>query len=346
MRVIIYGAGGVGGTIGARLWQQGTQVVLIARGAHLAALQASGLRFVAPDGDFQLAIPAVAGPSEVEWRPGDLVILTMKSQHTTDALETLALSAPESVAVVCGQNGVANEEMALRRFPNVYGMLINLPASHLRAGEVVTYGQGAGGILDTGRYPEGVDGVVDELTDLLEQAGFSAQPDAAVMRQKYAKLLGNLGNSLQAATTPEQIDQATVDSAAADSAAADSAADDVKSIGRMLRKEALACYAAAGIDCATRDEVRARRKDAYTMVDVPGFPRVGGSSWQSILRGTGNIETDYLNGEIVWLGRRFGVPTPANQVCQNLARRLLRDNLAAGSVTTAAILEEIERAGV
>ncbi len=333
MRVIIYGAGGVGGTIGARLWQQGTPVVLIARGAHLAALQASGLRFVAPDGDFQLPIPAVAGPAEIEWRPGDVVILTMKSQHTTDALETLALSAPETVAVVCGQNGVANEEMALRRFPNVYGMLVNLPASHLRAGEVITYGAGGGGILDTGRYPEGIDDVVDELTALLEQAGFSAQPDSVVMRKKYAKLLGNLGNSLQAATTPEQIDQA-----------ATSEADDLKSIGRMLRKEALACYAAAGIDCATRDEVRARREDTYTMVDVPGFPRMGGSSWQSIFRATGNIETDYLNGEIVWLGRRFGIPTPANQVCQNLARRLLRDNLAAGSLTTAAIVEEIDLA--
>lgn len=338
MRVIIYGAGGVGGTIGARLWQQGTQVVLIARGAHLAALQASGLRFVAPDGDFRLAIPAVAGPAEVEWRAGDVVTLTMKSQHTTDALETLALSAPESIAVVCGQNGVANEEMALRRFANVYAMLVNLPASHLRAGEVVTYGEGTGGILDTGRYPEGVDDVVDELTGLLEQAGFSAQPDAAVMRKKYAKLLGNLGNSLQAATTPAQIDQAAIGGVAA----AD--ADDMKSIGRMLRKEALACYAAAGIDCATRDEVRARHEGTYRMVDVPGFPRVGGSSWQSIFRGTGNIETDYLNGEIVWLGRRYGVPTPANQACQNLARRLLRDNLAAGSVTTAAVLEEIDLA--
>lgn len=338
MRVIIYGAGGVGGTIGARLWQQGTQVVLIARGAHLAALQASGLRFVAPDGDFRLAIPAVAGPAEVEWRAGDVVILTMKSQHTTDALETLALSAPESIAVVCGQNGVANEEMALRRFANVYAMLVNLPASHLRAGEVVTYGEGTGGILDAGRYPEGVDDVVDELTGLLERAGFSAQPDAAVMRKKYAKLLGNLGNSLQAATTPAQIDQAAIGGVAA----AD--ADDMKSIGRMLRKEALACYAAAGIDCATRDEVRARHEGTYRMVDVPGFPRVGGSSWQSIFRGTGNIETDYLNGEIVWLGRRYGVPTPANQVCQNLARRLLRDNLAAGSVTTAAVLEEIDLA--
>ena len=73
--------------------------------------------------------------------------------------------------------------------------------------------------------------MVEELTGLLEQAGFSAQPDAAVMRKKYAKLLGNLGNSLQAATTPEEVDQATADGAAADSV-------DLRSIGRMLRKEA------------------------------------------------------------------------------------------------------------
>ena len=330
MRVVIYGAGGIGGTIGARLYQQGIEVVLIARGAHLKAVQTAGLRFVAPDGDFQLAIPTVAGPAEITWRAGDVVILTMKSQHTTGALEALALHAPQSLPVVCGQNGVANEAMALRRFPNVYAMLINLPASHLQPGEVVSFAQGIGGILDTGRFPTGVDGVVEELTGLLERAGFSAQPDPLVMRKKYAKLLANLGNSLQAAVTP----------AGADEAAGQSA--DNTAIARMLRQEALACYAAAGIDCASRDEVRARHDSRYSMVDVPGFPRGGGSSWQSIFRGTGDIETDYLNGEIVWLGRCYGVATPANEVCQSVALRLLRDNLVTGSISSTEILELIE----
>ncbi len=78
------------------------------------------------------------------------------------------------------------------------------------------------------------------------------------------------------------------------------------------------------------------------MVEVPGFPRLGGSSWQSIFRGTGDIETDYLNGEIVWLGRCHGVATPANEVCQGVALRLLRDGLATGAITSQEIIELIE----
>jgi 2-dehydropantoate 2-reductase len=48
----------------------------------------------------------------------------------------------------------------------------------------------------------------------------------------------------------------------------------------------------------------------------------GSSSWQSLARGTGNIEADFLNGEIVLLGRLHGTPTPANAVLQRLANDL------------------------
>ena len=149
MRVVIYGAGGVGGTIGARLHLAGTEVTLIARGAHLGALQESGLKFVAPDGEHRLDIPAVGSPDEIDWRPDDVVVLAMKSQHTEAALDDLAGAAGRGIAVVCAQNGVANERMALRRVPRVYGMLVNLPAVHLNPGEVVTHAAGTGGILDT-----------------------------------------------------------------------------------------------------------------------------------------------------------------------------------------------------
>ena len=62
MHFIIYGAGGIGATIGARLFQQGEQVTLIARGAHKERLQAAGLKFVSPEGQVQLAIPTVGHP--------------------------------------------------------------------------------------------------------------------------------------------------------------------------------------------------------------------------------------------------------------------------------------------
>ena len=89
-RYIIYGAGAIGGVIGGRLFQAGHDVVLIARGAHLAALQQSGLKLLSPDDEATLKIPAVGGPAEVEFRAGDVVVLGMKTQDTSAALEALA----------------------------------------------------------------------------------------------------------------------------------------------------------------------------------------------------------------------------------------------------------------
>ena len=320
MRVIVYGAGGVGGTIGARLRQQGPEVVLIARGEHARVLQQRGLQLVAPVGTAVLQLPVVTRPEALEFSSRDVVLLCMKSQHTVAALEDLERAGAANAALVCAQNGVANERMALRRFARTYGMLVNLPAVHLAPGEVLTHARGRGGILDAGCFPGGVDETVVALTDALEGAGFSAQPDPVVMRKKYAKLLMNLGNALQAAT--EMAEGAT-------------------QIARQLRAEGLACYRAAGIDCASAEETRSRHEGVYELVELPGRPRGGGSSWQSVVRGTGNIESDYLNGEIVLLGRMHGVPTPANLVCQQLAWKMVSEGLPVGHFSVAAVKQLI-----
>lgn len=323
MRFIVYGAGGVGGTIGARLHQQGNEVVLIARGEHARVLQQRGLQLVAPEGTALLQLPVVTRPEALEYSSHDVILLCMKSQHTVAALEDLERAGAGEAAIVCAQNGVANERMVLRRFARTYGMLVNLPAVHLAPGEVLTHARGRGGILDAGCFPGGVDETVIALTGALERAGFSARPDPAIMRKKYAKLLMNLGNALQAATEM---------------------AEGAAQIARQLRAEGRACYQAAGIDCASTEETRARHEGVYELVELPGRPRGGGSSWQSVVRGTGNIESDYLNGEIVLLGRMHGVPTPANQVCQQLAWRMISEGLPVGHFTVAAVKELIEAA--
>ncbi|MEM8765904.1 MAG: 2-dehydropantoate 2-reductase N-terminal domain-containing protein [Pseudomonadota bacterium] len=331
MRIIVYGAGGVGGTIGARLHLSGTETVLMARGPHLEALRRDGLKFVAPDGEHKLMIPTAAHPNEVDWRADDVVLLTMKSQHTVAALDSLLAAAGPEVPVVCVQNGVANERMALRRFRRVYGMLVNLPAIHMVPGEVVTHANGTGGILDTGCYPEGVDEIVEELMSHISAAGFSAVPDPQVMRKKYAKLLMNLANLVQAATVP----------ASGSETLKETEADALKTLYGRLRREALACFEAAGIDCATTEEVRARHENTYRMVDIEGYERPGGSSWQSLSRGTGNLETDYLNGEISLLGSLHGVPTPANRLCQTLAAEIIAKGLSAGSFQPSELLARL-----
>jgi 2-dehydropantoate 2-reductase len=322
MRYVIYGAGGVGGVIGARLMQHGQEVVLVARGAHLEALQKRGLVFRSPHETVTLEVQAVGHPDQIEFRPDDVVFLTMKTQHTLAALRALHASAGEEIAVVCCQNGVANERMAADLFRHVYGMVVILPASHLAPGEVDTEATACGGILDAGCYPSGTNERIEAVTVDLEACGFSARPEPAVMRWKYAKLLMNVLNAMQAVCE---------------------LGPDARDLIRQLRREALDCYKAAGIDCATAEEVRERRGDLIQMAPVAGRSRSGGSSWQSLARGTGDIEADHLNGEIALLGQLHGVPTPANRVVQREATRMARERAAPASLPLAELREMIAR---
>ena len=309
MRFIVYGAGGVGGCIGAGLREAGRDVMLIARGAHRAAMQRSGLSIVSPTGVRKVEIPVVGAPSEIDWQHDDVVLLTMKGQHTHDALRALSKVNPQA-RVVCAQNGVANERMAASMFTDVVAMVVNLPAMHLQPGEVITHAVGRGGVLDCGLYPTGVDDLVAAMCVALEDGGFSARPDTNVMRWKYAKLLTNLVNTAQALLGE---------------------IGEVANIARAARREAIECYAAHGIECATLDEIRERQEDTYRMGEIPGIPRSGGSTWQSLARGTGNAESDFLNGEIERLGAQAGIPTPVNSGLVLAMREALEEGVAAGT---------------
>jgi 2-dehydropantoate 2-reductase len=110
---------------------------------------------------------------------------------------------------------------------------------------------------------------------------------------------------------------------------------------RLARDQATAVLDAAGIAYVDRDEDRARRGDRMTLGEIPGRVRGGGSSWQSLQRGTGNIEADYLNGEIVLLGRMHGVPTPVNELLQRRARQAAENHTAPGSVPVEELRKEL-----
>ena len=104
-----------------------------------------------------------------------------------------------------------------------------------------------------------------------------------------------------------------------------------------MRAEAEAVYRAAGIERLDVGWGAARRKGVMEMGAVDGYARVGGSSTQSLKRGAGSIETDYLNGEIVLLGRLNGVPTPANAALCYVAGELVGDGAAPGTLTAEAL---------
>lgn len=312
MRYVIVGAGAVGGVIGGLLARAGRDVVLVARGPHLDALRADGLELRTPGGTTTLELPTAGSLAEVGWRPDDVALLTVKGQDTEAVLTALDAVAPPGLAVVCAQNGVANERRALRRFACVHGMCVMLPAAHVEPGIVAGFGEPIAGILDVGRFPQGADDVDDRVAADLREAGFAAEPHPRVMRAKHRKLLMNLANAAVALAGPDA---------------------DVSDVVGAAVAEGEAVLAAAGIDVATAEEDRARRADGFRVGTVEGVPRGGGSTWQSLARGTGAVEADTLNGEIVLLGRLHDVPTPVNERLRHLVHRAAREGWAPGSVS-------------
>jgi 2-dehydropantoate 2-reductase len=321
VRYIIIGAGAIGGTIGGRLFQSGHDVLLVARGAHYEALRYGGLRLITPEGDARLPIPVTDRP--VRLGDDDVLVLATKTQDTTAALDPWVDApvggdgtAAERLPLVCAQNAVENERVALRRFDRVYGMCVWLPALHLEPGIVASYGRPLSGMLPIGRYPQGVDGTAERIAADLTTSNFAGFAVADVMRWKYAKLLTNLGNAVEALCGHE---------------------DGRQKIAQRAYEEGRAVLDAAGIPYASREEERATRGDSVEVGPLDGVTRGGGSSWQSLARGSGSIETGYLNGEIVLIGRLHGVPTPVNLVLQRESDRFARERLAPGTLGVEAL---------
>ena len=112
MKIAIYGAGGVGGYYGAVLARAGHEVALVARGAHLAAIQRNGLRVLSPGGDFDVR-PSRATDDPAEIGPVDAVIVAVKSLHLAAVRDGIApLLAPDTLVVPL-LNGVDAHEALL-----------------------------------------------------------------------------------------------------------------------------------------------------------------------------------------------------------------------------------------
>jgi 2-dehydropantoate 2-reductase len=156
-----------------------------------------------------------------------------------------------------------------------------------------------------------VDDVAVAVSAAFASATFDSEAIPDVFRWKWRKLITNLGNAIEAVCGPEARGG---------------------SIGRRAAEEGEACLDAAGIGAATPEEDRVRRGDLLKLARVDDQKRPGGSSWQSLARGAPDIESDYLNGEIVLLGRLHGVPTPVNQLLQRLANQLAATGAQPGSV--------------
>lgn len=328
MRYILIGAGAIGSGIGGLLADAGSDVVLVARGEHLEAMRAGGLTIRTPERVIRPTTHAVATPNEITLRADDVLVLTTKTHQAAAALATWADApvhaadgavlgtAGDTLPLLTALNGVASEEIALRWFARVYGVCVWMPAVLVAPGEVVVRCAPVHAILHTSRYPaaladDGDRAFLEAVATAWGRAGIQVPLPADVMPWKYRKLLGNLGNSVQALLGER------------------GAGEDIVA---AARQEALEVFGAAGIVMNTEDEERESRAQ-LRVGQVPGAPaELGGSTWQSLQRGTGNAETDYLNGEIVHLAHRMGRAAPVNAALARAVRAAVAEGARPGEV--------------
>jgi len=192
----------------------------------------------------------------------------------------------------------------------VYGAVVMAPTAHLQPGVVESYGADRSGEIDVGCYPEGVDDCCEQVCAALRESMFQSWPTPDVMRLKYAKLLLNLANAVGALCEP---------------------GDERDELAQRVRDEGQAVLSAAGVDFAAPEvsDITARWTQ-WGVRDIDGRRRAGSSTWQSLARGTGALETDYLNGEIVLQGRLLGVPAPVNEAICRLAEQAAREGRRPG----------------
>lgn len=103
-------------------------------------------------------------------------------------------------------------------------------------------------------------------------------------------------------------------------------------LNEALRTEAKAVYAAAGIEHVGSSPKAFGLEDRIELGEVAGVEEFASSSWQSLARGTGSIETDYLGGEIVRIGNTLGVPVAKNAFVMRWCRALAAGDDLGGQI--------------
>ncbi|WP_260691852.1 ketopantoate reductase family protein [Rhizobium leguminosarum] len=185
--------------------------VLFERGAQIEHIAAHGLSYRRPGGHRVLRLTTAdkAGPPALQ--PGDILVLAVKAQDVESATEFWAWRQVEGAGfaselpLVTLQNGLAAEDIALRRFDPVYAASIRIPAHYTVTGEVVVGGEPNVGIVALGRYPEGLDDTALSIITDLSKAGYLAEARPDIRRWKAAKLEHNVTNAVELFAGPSEI---------------------------------------------------------------------------------------------------------------------------------------------
>ena len=317
MKIVIAGAGAIGGYIGARLTRAGADVVLCARGPHLLAMQTRGLRVFSPEGDFEVRPQLAADFSSIG--PCDVVFLGVKAHALAALAPTLApLFGPDTV-VVSTQNGIP-----WWYFQNVGGELNDLRLERVDPGGVIagaiehrrvvgSLAYFATDLPEPGvvRHIEGnrisvgePDGSKSErakrIADVLITAGLRSPVTARFRHEIWVKLLGNVAFNPISALTGGTLEEMARH-------------PDVSAVVRGLMAETEAVAAVLGIELPISIDQR-----------MAGAEKVGPHKTSMLQDWEAGrpMELEAVVGAVVELGERLGVAMPATRAVYACAKLL------------------------
>lgn len=315
-RIAVIGAGAVGSALGALLHRAGENVVLIARPAHIAAIRQHGLQV---DGDTGNFIAPVEATETLNFRP-DLALLTVKTQDVVAAVKANQAFLND-VPVVTFQNGIRSDELVAGILPRdqILSAVVLMHVTYLLPGRVTVAYRGK---LMLGRPFGPRDSKLKEVAYILNQAVPTLVTNN-IQGAHWLKLIINLNNALPAITnfTMSQVYTNT----------------SLRNLAVGLMREGLRVIDRANIRLESLLEVSigltrlinwmpagiAGRIAAAKVRRLSTVWPLWGSTLQSIQRGR-PAEIDYLNGEIMELGKRCGEVTPLNTKMVELVHQVER----------------------
>jgi len=313
-RIAVIGAGAIGSALGALLHRTGQNVILIARPAHAAAIRQHGLRV---DGDTGNFIAPIGTAGTLSFRP-NLVLLTVKTQDVVAAVRANQAFL-DDVPVVTFQNGVRSDELVASILPRkqILSAVVLMHVTYLLPGEVTVVHRGE---LMLGRPLGQRDSQLEDIARILNQAVPTRVTDN-IQGAHWLKLIVNLNNALPAITNltmREVYANATL-----------------RNLAVGLMREGLRVIDRANIRLESLPEISvgltrlinwmpsgiAGRIAAAKVRRLTTVWPLWGSTLQSIQRGR-PTEIDYLNGEIVELGKRCREVTPLNSKIVELVHQV------------------------
>ncbi|MEO8312884.1 MAG: 2-dehydropantoate 2-reductase [Caldimonas sp.] len=300
--IAVVGTGAVGGFFGAMLARAGHAVTLIARPAHVAAIERDGLRLQRAG---RLESIRTAASSRIDAvRGADLVLFCVKSTDTAKVAREMAPHLDDGALVLSLQNGVENAATIAREVrqtvvPAVVYVATAMPepglVTHHGRGDLVIGPLDAEAANDATLAPR-----LQALVDLFASAEVPVRVSADVMAELWSKLMVNCAyNAISG------LAQASYGKLAA--------LEDVRALQETVVREVVALAEAEGVELPLEPALEAMRRIAGAM------PAQLSSTAQDMARAKPS-EIDHLNGFVARRGRALGIATPANQALYALVK--------------------------